>query len=109
MGGTRVSGEPPPTEGAPSHSVIFQPSGRRGSVAAGQDLLSAARALGVEIESTCGGKGVCKKCRIHLESAAEGLTPPTAVEEQALGTAALAAGARLACQAHVAGGVRVFV
>ncbi len=95
--------------GGLTFTVAFQPSGRRGSAAAGQDLLSVARSLGVEIESACGGKGICKKCRLHRESAPESLSAPTAVEEQALGAAALAAGTRLACQAHVAGDVRVFV
>jgi uncharacterized 2Fe-2S/4Fe-4S cluster protein (DUF4445 family) len=90
-------------------TVTFQPSGRRGSAAAGADLLSVARNLGVEIESTCGGKGTCKKCRIHIESAPESLTPPTEIEEKALGAAALGAGMRLACQARVAGDVKVFV
>ncbi len=96
-------------DGTITFSVTFQPSGRRGSAAAGQDLLSVARGLGVEIESICGGKGTCKKCRVHLESAPETLSAPTSVEEQALGAAALAAGMRLACQARVAGDVRVFI
>ncbi len=100
----------PTTGGGPTtFTVTFQPSGRRGSAAAGEDLLSVARALGVEIESACGGKGICRKCRIHIESAPETLSPPTAVEEQALGTETLAAGTRLACQSRVAGDVRVFV
>src|SRR5665647_1950105 len=43
-------------DGTVTFSVTFQPSGRRGSAAAGQDLLSVARGLGVEIESICGGK-----------------------------------------------------
>jgi uncharacterized 2Fe-2S/4Fe-4S cluster protein (DUF4445 family) len=90
-------------------SVTFQPSGRRGFAAAGTDLMSVARALGVEIESTCGGKGTCKKCRVHIESAPESLSAPTSIEEKALGAAALASGMRLACQALVAGDVKVFV
>ena len=96
-------------EGAPAFSVTFQPSGRRGSAAAGQDLMSVARALGVEIESTCGGKGTCKKCRVHLESGPDSLSAPTSVEEKALGAATLASGMRLACQSRVAGDVKVFV
>jgi len=96
-------------DGAATFGVTFQPSGRRGSAAAGQDLLSVARGLGVEIESACGGKGICKKCRVHLESVPETLSGPSSVEEQALGAAALAAGMRLACQSRVAGDVRVFV
>ena len=99
----------PAPEAAAAFTVTFQPSGRRGSAAAGQDLLSVARALGVEIESICGGKGTCKKCQVHVESAPESLSRPTSMEEKALGAAALAAGTRLACQAHVAGDVKVFV
>jgi uncharacterized 2Fe-2S/4Fe-4S cluster protein (DUF4445 family) len=90
-------------------TVTFQPSGRRGPAALGQDLLSTARGLGVEIESSCGGKGVCKKCRVLIESTTEGVSPPTEVERQALDRDALAAGARLACQTLVRDDVRVFV
>ncbi len=90
-------------------TLTFQPSGRRGMAAIGQDLLSAARSLGVEIESSCGGKGTCKKCRVLIESAAEGTSPPTEIERQALDRDALAAGTRLACQTLVRSDVRVFV
>ncbi len=61
--------------------VTFQPSGRRGRFTAGRDLLSIARELGVEIESACGGKGVCKKCRVRVEASAAGRT--TTMEEGA--------------------------
>ena len=57
------------------YTVTFQPSGRRGPAAIGQDLLSVARGLGVEIESSCGGKGVCKKCRVLIGR----VGPPTGV------------------------------
>ena len=98
-----------PAAAPATFTVTFQPSGRRGSAAAGADLLSVARGLGVEIESICGGKGTCKKCRVRSESAPESLTPPTAIEQKALGADGLAAGMRLACQAQVAGDVKVFV
>jgi uncharacterized 2Fe-2S/4Fe-4S cluster protein (DUF4445 family) len=91
------------------HTVIFQPSGRRGPGTAGQSLLSVARGLGVEIESACGGKGVCRKCRVRIESAADSVSAPTEVETRYLGGEAIAAGMRLACQTRVAGKVRVFV
>ncbi len=44
--------------------VVFQPSGRQGYVPAGQNLLDAAREMGVEIESICGGQQTCGKCKI---------------------------------------------
>ena len=48
-------------------TVIFQPSGRRGQVEAGKTVLQAARELGVDIESVCGGKHTCGKCKVRVE------------------------------------------
>ena len=45
-------------------SVIFTPSGRRGDFAVGTPLLEAARQLGVDIDSVCGGRGLCGRCQI---------------------------------------------
>jgi len=105
-----------------SYTVVFQPSGRRGRAAEGEDLLTIARNLGVDIESACGGKGACGKCRVRLEppgaedvGAASGSAPlaavstPTQAEARLLGLTALAAGMRLACQTQVAGDLVVFV
>lgn len=50
-----------------NHLVIFQPSGRRGEVPEGTNLLDAARDLGVEIESICAGQQTCGKCKILVE------------------------------------------
>jgi len=44
--------------------LVFQPSGRQGYVPEGKNLLDAARELGVEIESICGGQQTCGKCKI---------------------------------------------
>jgi len=44
--------------------VAFQPSGRKGYVPEGKTLLDAARDMGVEIESICGGQQTCGKCKI---------------------------------------------
>jgi uncharacterized 2Fe-2S/4Fe-4S cluster protein (DUF4445 family) len=99
----------PGAEPAQSCTVTFQPSGRRGPTSAGQTLLDAARTLGVEIESTCGGKGVCGKCRVRIESDPGSVSPPNDVERKALGTDGLAAGARLACQTKILADVKVFV
>ena len=44
--------------------VVFTPSGRRGSFSAGTSLLQAARELGVDIDSVCGGRGLCGRCQI---------------------------------------------
>ncbi|MBI4771146.1 MAG: DUF4445 domain-containing protein [Chloroflexi bacterium] len=49
------------------HLVIFQPSGSRGYVEDGATVLEAARGLGVEIETPCGGRLMCSKCRVRIE------------------------------------------
>jgi uncharacterized 2Fe-2S/4Fe-4S cluster protein (DUF4445 family) len=47
--------------------VIFQPSGRRGEVAKGISVLEASRQLGVDIETLCGGRRICGKCKVRIE------------------------------------------
>jgi uncharacterized 2Fe-2S/4Fe-4S cluster protein (DUF4445 family) len=46
------------------HLVVFQPSGRQARVPEGKNLLDAARDMGVEIESICGGQQTCGKCKV---------------------------------------------
>ncbi len=94
------------------------PVGRQGEVPCGANLLEAARSLGVELESICGGKQTCAKCQVVVQegrfpklgitSAADHLTPPTEQEEALLG-AALAQGRRLACAAEILGDLLVEV
>ncbi len=47
--------------------VIFQPSGRRGEVVKGISIIEASRQLGVDIETLCGEKRVCGKCKVRIE------------------------------------------
>jgi uncharacterized 2Fe-2S/4Fe-4S cluster protein (DUF4445 family) len=49
------------------HTIILQPSGRRGHVEEGQSIRSAARDLGVEIESICAENATCGKCIVVIE------------------------------------------
>lgn len=48
------------------HLVVFSPSGRRGRFAAGTTVLSAARGLGGDLDSVCGGRGICGRCKIGV-------------------------------------------
>ena len=48
--------------------VVFMPSGRRGRFPHGTPLLQAARSLGVDIDSVCGGRGLCGRCQITVSS-----------------------------------------
>ena len=49
------------------HTVILQPSGRRGQVEEGKSVREAARELGVEIESICAENATCGKCAVIVE------------------------------------------
>ena len=49
------------------HNIILQPSGSRGQVEEGQSIRSAARDLGVEIESICAENATCGKCMVLIE------------------------------------------
>ena len=44
--------------------VVFTPSGKRGRFPVGTPLLSAARSLGVDVDSVCGGRAICGRCQV---------------------------------------------
>ncbi|HSM56042.1 MAG TPA: ASKHA domain-containing protein [Candidatus Sulfomarinibacteraceae bacterium] len=97
--------------------IIFTPAGRRGRVAPGTTVLDAARDLGVQIESICGGRLTCDKCLVRIEaghfpkygitSSGENVTPVTADEQEILDEQE--PGLRLSCNARVQGDLLVFV
>ena len=100
-------------------TVIFQPSGRRGLVDEGTNLLDAARQLGVDIESVCGGVKVCGKCKIKIEtgffekfgidSRLSNLSAFLPDETDYLNEEEIADNYRLSCCAEVLGDLLVFV
>jgi uncharacterized 2Fe-2S/4Fe-4S cluster protein (DUF4445 family) len=57
------------------HKVLFQPSGQRGWVDDGRTIMEAARDLGVDLQSLCGGIGICGKCMVVIEDQASDLHP----------------------------------
>src|SRR5438034_1246904 len=46
--------------------IVFMPSGRRGRFPVGTPVLQAARRLGVDIDSVCGGRGICGRCQVTV-------------------------------------------
>ena len=100
--------------------VVFTPSGKRGHFAEGTTILDAARALGVDLDSVCAGRGICGRCQVDIAegsfpkhgiaSAADHVTPWNRVETRYADIrGALPTGRRLGCQAHVVGDVLVDV
>ena len=97
-----------------THRVVFTPSGKRGEFAEGLSLLEAARALGVDLDSVCGGRGICGRCQIDvaegdfakhaIRSSADHVTAWGEVEARyASKRGPFPRGRRLGCQARICG------
>lgn len=99
--------------------VIFTPSGKRGRFAVGTPVLAAARSLGVDLDSVCGGRGICSKCQVspgYGEFAKHGVTVSAsalsdwnAVEDRYKSKRGMLDGRRLGCQAKIQGDVVIDV
>ena len=46
------------------HRIVFTPSGLSGSVERGSTVLDAARRLGADLDTVCGGRGICGRCQV---------------------------------------------
>ena len=86
--------------------LLYEPSGRRVRVPAGVTLFDAASWNGIAIDSTCGGHGTCKKCKVQV---LDGAAPPTALDERAFSIDELRDGWRLACRAQATGDTTIHV
>ncbi|MDA8263808.1 MAG: ASKHA domain-containing protein [Actinomycetota bacterium] len=76
----------------------FEPSGRQVRVPEGVTLFDAASWNGIAIDSTCGGHGTCKKCKVQILA---GDAPITALDTRAFLPDQLKKGWRLACRVEV--------
>ncbi len=112
------SGTLPPVE-VPEVRVVFTPAGRTGAVSAGTSVLDAARQLGVDLDSVCGGRGICGRCQVipslgtldkwAITAGSDALSPPGATEAAYRGRRPLDEGSRLGCQARICADVVVDV
>ena len=92
--------------------VIFTPSGKRGRVAVGTSVLQAAQQLGVDLDTVCGGRGICDRCQIDqsvgqfakfgVHSSGDHLSPLSA-DEKAFFPVGTPPTRRLGCQARLLG------
>lgn len=111
-------GETAPRE-AKEALVVFTPSGRRGRFPLGTPVLKAARSLGVDIDSVCGGRGICGRCQVQPEvgdfakhgisSRAENISDSNEVEARYAKKRGLKADRRLSCQILILGDLVVDV
>ncbi|HEX9770023.1 MAG TPA: ASKHA domain-containing protein, partial [Kiloniellales bacterium] len=99
--------------------VVFTPSGRRGRFPLGTPILKAARSLGVDIDSVCGGRGLCGRCQIvqgigefakhGIVSRAGHLSGWNEVEARYEAKRGVKPGRRLSCQSLLQGDVVIDV
>ncbi|MDE0530992.1 MAG: ASKHA domain-containing protein [Albidovulum sp.] len=93
--------------------VVFTPSGKRGRFPKGTAILAAARKLGVDLDSVCGGRGICSRCQINpafgsfpkhgIEALQSNISSWNAIEERYRSKRGLREGRRLGCQAKLLG------
>lgn len=95
----------------PKPIAIFLPSGKRGTVKKGTTVLSAARQLNVDLDSVCGGRGICSKCQVSpsfghfpkfgINSKMSSLSNTNEVEERYKRKRGLDKDRRLGCQVQI--------
>lgn len=78
--------------------VNYQPFDRTTRVPPGTTLFSAAHWIGLPIDSTCGGRGTCGKCKAQVLN---GRGEVTTADRRLLRQTELDSGWRLSCQARV--------
>lgn len=88
--------------------VLFMPSGKRGRFPKSTPILDAARSLGVDIDSVCGGRAMCGRCQVEvaegefskhgISSSAASVTPSGEAEERFRTRRGLDHRRRLSCQ-----------
>ncbi|MEP4651842.1 MAG: ASKHA domain-containing protein [Ilumatobacter sp.] len=93
--------------------VVFAPSGLSATVEDGTTLLDAARTAGADLDSTCGGRGLCGRCQVvpsignfskwQIDSRPDAITGWTATETDYTGRRPITDGQRLGCAAQVCG------
>ncbi len=93
-------------------TVVFTPSGLRGDFPLGTSVLQAAQQLGVDLESSCGGRGLCGRCQVvhsvgefpkhSISSRPEHLSDPSELEAESKDQV-LTKGRRLGCAAQILG------
>ena len=93
--------------------LVFMPSGRRGRFPTGTPILQAARSLGVDIDSVCGGRGICGRCQVVVSegefaklgvtSKSDHLSDFSSVEQRYSDKRGMKPGRRLSCSCHALG------
>jgi uncharacterized 2Fe-2S/4Fe-4S cluster protein (DUF4445 family) len=103
---TDTGPEPGTADGSERVRLRFLPDGAEVRVPSGTPVFDAASWNGIAIDSTCGGHGTCKKCKVRIVS---GEAPVGDLDPRAFSTDELRDGWRLACRAQARGDLVVEV
>jgi uncharacterized 2Fe-2S/4Fe-4S cluster protein (DUF4445 family) len=97
------------------HRIVFTPSGLNGTVEHGTTVLDAARRIGADLDTVCGGRGICGRCQVvpsigsfakwGLTVGTDALGPRAPIETEYRGARELVPGQRLGCAATICGDV----
>ena len=90
---------------AQSRLVTFTPLGAQAAARENESLLDVARRVSAPLANSCGGVGICARCKVRVLSGAENLSAPTSIEVRF--SKGFAEGERMACQAVVGGNCEV--
>jgi uncharacterized 2Fe-2S/4Fe-4S cluster protein (DUF4445 family) len=94
---TRAELAEPGAAVTPRVDLVFVTNGSKVRVPAGVTVFDAASWNGIAIDSTCGGHGTCKKCKVRI---ADGAVPVSSLDVRAFSPDELRDGWRLACRAE---------
>lgn len=96
-----------------THTLIFTPSGLQTTAQDGETVYDVGLRSGVDIQSICGGKGLCKRCQIEIDTgkhakfkievSEENYSKLSPTEKKAIHDGELADGRRLSCRTKVRG------
>lgn len=99
--------------------IVFSPSGKRGRFPVGTQVLHAARNLGVDLDSVCGGRALCGRCQVvvtegelskhGIDSRLDNLSARGEAESRYSDRRNLADNRRLGCQATLRGDIAIDV
>ena len=97
------------------HRVVFTPSGLAGTVPDGTTVLDAAVQVGADLDTVCGGRGICGRCQVSPSTGEfakwaisvddQALSPWGLLEQNYQGKRAISPGRRLGCSAKISGDV----
>jgi ferredoxin len=90
-----------------SRTVTFIPLGKSATALPDETVLDAARRAGVPLGNSCGGVGICGRCRIRVVEGAGQLSAPTSIELRTMAARGFAEDERLACMCVVGGDCQV--